>query len=542
MTESTRENREFVELVLRCLDGLGGPEELDALEEQLRSDAEKVKLYNDLCLQSQLLEDDAAPSPPMVCRAETGRRRGAFSAMWRWRCWAVAGALVLGIAAGVTLGWFRDRPDGLDTANRTSPATHDDVFLATLSEVGRDVVWSDDHDMPVNEDQGLGKGWMQLDVGTIEIVFRSGATVRLEGPAMFGIDSCLRGSLEFGNIEVYAPESASDFTVHTSLMDVVDLGTRYSMRVDEDTGRADVSVSEGRVDLHLGNAGRRTRIYSLTGGQSASVSTVGGIIETTGRAIEDDSRLDGLVAHWSFDGIDGQLAEGQRIEDASPNALHGRFLRWKEHNECRAVPGVDSNALDLSDFGAVDLSEHLDRLGALSSFTITAWVRNPKNMIFSISDATDRHRVQFERSGDLLYYGWQNDRHWDAVRAMPNGGWNHNQWYHVAVTVNDQSVTLYRDGQILIGPCSTGVLLGTPVQRPIDLARKNCALIGKADRSRSGIVRQKGWKPSQFLAGEIDDLQIYNRSLKADAIRYLYANPGESFPRISSPPTLPGES
>ena len=336
MTQSNREDRKFVELVIRCLDGLGGPEELKALEEQLRSDVEKVKLYNDLCLQSQLLEDDAVSSPPMVCRAGTGRRRGAFSAMQRWHGWAVAGVLALGIVAGVTLGWFRDRPVGQDTASRTALATHDDVFLATLAEVGRDVVWSDDHEMPLNEGQGLGKGWMRLDSGTIEIAFRSGAVVRLEGPAMFGIDSCLRGSLEFGSIEVYAPESASDFTVNTPVMDVVDLGTRFSMQVDQESSQADVSVSEGRVDLHLGNAGRNTGIYPLLGGQTASIGTGGDILEMPERGVGGDLQPVGLLAHWSFNSIDGQLAEGEIIEDASPNALHGRFLRWKEHDECRS--------------------------------------------------------------------------------------------------------------------------------------------------------------------------------------------------------------
>jgi hypothetical protein len=464
--------------------------------------------------------------------------------MQRWHGWAVAGALVLGIVAGMTLGWFRVRPDRQDTAGRTAPAAYDDMFLAVLAEVGRDVVWSNDHDMPQGEGQGLGKGWMRLDSGTIEIAFRSGAVVRLEGPAMFGIDSCLRGSLEFGSIEVYAPESASDFTVNTPVMDVVDLGTRFSMQVDQESGQADVSVSEGRVDLHLGNAGRNTGIYTLQGGQTASIGTGGDILEMPGRGFEDDLQPVGPLAHWSFNREDGQLADGDLIEDTSDNALHGRILQFSGNarSDIQTTLGVDASALDLSNCGAVDVTEHLDALGSLSSFTIAAWVRNPKNMIFSISNMTDEHRIQFERSGNLLYYGWQNGQHWDAVRAVPDGGWNHNQWYHVAVTVDDQSVTLYRDGQTLIGPCSTGVLLGTPVQRPIDLARKNCALIGKADRSQSDIVRQKGWKPEQFLRGEIDDLQIYSRSLNADAIRHLYANPGESFPRISSPPTLPGES
>jgi hypothetical protein len=182
---------------------------------------------------------------------------------------------------------------------------------------------------------------------------------------------------------------------------------------------------------------------------------------------------------------------------------------------------------------AVDVGEHLDTFGELSSFTIVAWVRNPGNMIFSISDATFRRRIQFERYGSHLYYGWQNEHSWDAVRTVVDGGWAQDQWYHVAVTVDDRNVTLYRDGRVLIGPRSRGVLLGTPVQRPIDLAVKSRALIGKVDLT-SGTKRP-GQPLDQFFDGEIDDMEIYSRALDAEAIRYLHTHPGETCPATTHP-------
>ncbi len=490
----------------------------------------------------QTLEDDADSDSHTIDSGDVDKlsaagnldRRGGPLSARRVQGWAVAATLAIGILAGVSLAWFRPRSD---VAGRPAPTTSDE-FIATLTDVGDDVVWSKGHDLPRGPGQGLKKGWMRLESGTIDIAFRSGATVRLDGPAMFGIDSCLRSSLEYGKIEVHAPESASDFTVNTHAMDVVDLGTRFAMRVDEDSGQSDVSVSEGRVDLHLGNAGRNTRIYPLIERQSVSVNTAGDLFDMQGIKIDGNSQPVGLLAHWSFNQSDGQLADGDLIEDTSPVAMHGRIVQFQgsAKNKIRTVPGIDANALDLSNHGAVDLSEHLDTLGALSSFTIAAWVRNPRNMIFSISNAMDRHRVQFERSGNLLYYGWQNDRQWDAVRAVVDGGWQKDKWYHVAVTIDDRNVTLYRDSQTLIGPRSTGVLLGTPVQRPIDLAQKTCALIGKADRSQSDSLREKGWAPQQFFDGEIDDLQIYDWALDADSIRYLHTHPGESLPATSHLP------
>ena len=59
--------------------------------------------------------------------------------------------------------------------------------------------------------------------------------------------------------------------------------------------------------------------------------------------------------------------------------LHGRVLPFPDDsmNEIQSVTGVDGRALDLSNRGAVELSEHVDTLGVLSDFTIAAWVRNP---------------------------------------------------------------------------------------------------------------------------------------------------------------------
>jgi len=110
------------------------------------------------------------------------------------------------------------------------------------------------------------------------------------------------------------------------------------------------------------------------------------------------------------------------------------------------------------------------------------------------------------------------------------------QWYHVAVTVDDRNVTLYRDGQVLIGPRSRGVLLGTPVQRPIDLAVKNRAFIGKVELTNTSNDYALGQPREQFFDGDIDDLQIYDRALDADAIRYLHTHPGQTCPATTHSP------
>lgn len=535
--KKSNDDPEFVELVLRCLDGDADLDDRKSLEHQLRSDEKTVRRYNDLCLQVHLLEDNEALGSSEARDAagnfvaETAEQRRAPRRKRRLQGSITLAALLLGAVLGATLSWNRVREMDERLAVGSAQSTISDAFLATLADISNDVEWSPDHDMPRDRGAGLNKGWIRLDTGEVEIVFRSGASVRLKGPAMFGVDSCLRATLEYGDIKVYAPESATSFTVNTSAMEVVDFGTRFSMRVDSDSGHADVAVSEGQVDLHIGNAGLNTAIHSLKEGQSASVGTSGEILEMRGLFDDHTGESVGLLARWSFDDVDDSIESGHHIEDASTHGRHGRPLSFLDdsNSAVRSTAGVDGRALDLSNHGAVDLSEHIHQFGSLNDFTIAAWVRNPGNMIFSLSSGMDRHRIQFERHLDCLVYGWQNNGQWDSVRAVVDGGWLQDEWYHVAVAVRNGSVTLYRNGRILLGPRSTGVLLGTPVQRPIDLEQKDRALIGKADRSQSDSLRHPGWIPEQFLDGEIDDVQIYDVALDSSAIADLHANPGETF-------------
>ena len=535
MTNTHQDNQEFIELAMRCLTGFAKEDEHRELESQLKSDSAKVRLYNDLCLHIQLLEDDEGlrPKPTDSDWAATRRANAVGDESPRnrvhgWTALTAAGALVVGVVMGIAATWSHTQFSEPDTAARPASVIHDNAFLAMLVDVEDDVTWSPDHDMPREPGAGLNKGWMRLESGAIDIAFRSGATVHLDGPAMFGIDSCLRATLEYGGIDVYAPDSAAGFTVNTSAMEVVDLGTRFAMTIDMDSGKADVAVSEGQVDLHVGNVGRNASIHSLMQGQSASVGTTGEVLAAPGRSVVNGTGSVGLLGWWSFNDVDNPVSAGDTVVDSSPLGLHGRVMETPDDSteQIQSVAGMSGRALSLPRQGTVDLSEHVATLGSLSDFTIAAWVRNPENMIFSISNAMDRYRVQFERHLDCLVYGWQNDGQWDAVRTVVDGGWKEDQWYHVAVTMRDGSVTLFRDGQTLLGPRSTGVLLGTPVQRPVDLGRKNCVLIGKADRSESASPHA-GWIPEQFLNGEIDDLQIYDRALDAAEIQHLHSHPGE---------------
>jgi hypothetical protein len=516
MTQSNRDNREFVELAIRCLDGLAGPKEFEALDEQLRSDAEKVRLYNDLCLQVHLLEDDADQLPPTAHRAETEQRRDAPSAMRRWQGWTVAAALAIGILAGVSLAWFRQGPD---VAQRPAPTTSDE-FVATLIDVGDDAVWSKNHVLPRRPGEGLEKGWMRLDAGTIEMAFRSGATVRLEGPALFGIDSPLRGFLEYGRAKVHAPDEARNFVVATSAVDVVDLGTRFDVAVDQASRQVEVEVTEGLVDLHLGGDGVQPRIHPMQAGLSVQVDASGRITSIEGEALNPEhGARPSLLAHWMLD----DATESGEVLDASDNKLHGTL---NVNSENVTTSGKAGRAFDLGNDAYVDISKHIEALTETSSFTFSAWIYDSYDMIFSLSDGTPQDRVQFELHPGQMIYGWRQGDEFDDIRArVPS--WEKGRWYHVAVSVSGTTVTIYRDGHA-VATRSTGSKINSRTMVLSDVDHPTHAYIGFLIKNHNG--------EPQYLRGKIDDVQFYRRGLDERAIRYLYEHPGETYREASANP------
>lgn len=445
---------------------------------------------------------DAFPGtlPSPATRREPSARGGPLR---RRSSWIALATLFAGVAVGVVL----DRGLVRRAANGVAIQSREQAPVATLTSVGPDVRWGGAAGDAMAVGTELNKGWIHLAAGTVELTFRSGATVRLDGPALFAIDSPLRGFLSYGNVRVHAPESARDFAVGTASMEVVDLGTEFDLSVDQQSGSAEIGVREGLVDLHLANTGGANRIQSLAAGESAAVDPSGRLT-----AIQGGKREPLLLAHWPLD----DDAETPLVQDASPNQRHGKLNR-PTHERTRA--GRIGRALALGTDGFVDFSPHLAALTGAKAFTLAAWVRNADNIVFSTSDGTARERVQFELYGPWLYYGWQQGNAFDRISAGVSG-WERDRWYHVAVSVSGGNVTIYRDGRALMEPKRTGGVLNTRALAPCDLKNPSVAFLGRVPSNH--VQRQ------QFLGGDLDDVQLYGRALDEVAIRYLFEHPGET--------------
>ena len=113
-----------------------------------------------------------------------------------------------------------------------------------------------------------------LQKGLIEIVFDGSAKVLLEGPAAFQLKSPGRMSLNAGRLFATVTDDAKGFTVDTPNSRVIDLGTEFGVRVEND-GTSDLHMFKGMAELAPSSGTRDKRILTVTAGQARRVGSSG---------------------------------------------------------------------------------------------------------------------------------------------------------------------------------------------------------------------------------------------------------------------------
>jgi len=492
----------WTSIIQRHLDGLTTSEEAEDLSTQIVTSPEIREQYLKAAQLHAALTNEflAQEHLEKSTRRNTPSQKKAVSIHLS----ATVGIAALLMISLLAFFWPKDREN----------EGHSDEWgtsIAKIEFLSEDALFEGDQELTTGS--SLEKGWLQLAAGSARLKFRSGAIVTLEGPAAFGIDSPMRSYLEYGKVEVYAPESARDFVVATESLRVVDLGTRFEVTVDLDSQESNISVLEGLVDLHLGSPGTTRKIRPLEAGYHARVNAFGEIIEFTQTSDRTRKEAARLTGHWPLNSIDS----GSSVSDSGPLKLHGS-LASKERP--KIIKGIIGNALKFSTGDSVDLSEHLPAISQLDSFTFSTWVCDPKAplaMVFSLSGPSEQHRIQLFLSPAYVRYGWQDGAHFDSISGRIDG-WKPDQWYHVAVTVKAGVARLYRNGR-LIGLGSAGSKIGTPVLSPSLVKNPSYLLLGRLEDGHQGEK-----VTSQNFAGKLDDVRIYAGALRQNAIRDLYQN------------------
>ena len=238
MNEMTDNERvELNELISALLDGRATAAEHARLEEMLAGSDEARRFYvRSMAMSASLYEHSGEmqserPEPANVIRVAG------------WSRWAAPLAAAAAVLFGIWIARF--------FLGQNQPVTPDEQpdSVAHLSG-SKDCQWVGT--APVAGDEFASGRRLELVSGFAELTFDSGAQITLTGPATLDLRSAWEAELQRGTLKANVPPEAIGFRVMNAAVEVVDLGTEFSMTAEEG-GAAEVFVLKGAVEVQPRN-------------------------------------------------------------------------------------------------------------------------------------------------------------------------------------------------------------------------------------------------------------------------------------------------
>ncbi|MCK4998287.1 MAG: LamG domain-containing protein, partial [Anaerohalosphaera sp.] len=193
------------------------------------------------------------------------------------------------------------------------------------------------------------------------------------------------------------------------------------------------------------------------------------------------------VAHWPLDETYEDIRENGF--DAVPNG-----------NPVFVTGTIGSHAVDLDGDDYLDCGN--DQLFDLkNSGTISTWIKTDR-LSYSWASIAGKGRWTWRlcRNATANTAAFHIDTVNGAFAANGTLGIIDGQWHHVVGTYDDNSLSLYVDGQLDVSVPASGAI--TPTADPVWIG-------GRSDAER-------------FWEGSIDDVRIFNYALTAATIEALY--------------------
>ena len=523
---------EVLELNTLCnalVDGMITDAERSRLASLLLASEEARRFYvRSLALSSSLMQyagEMQADAPDIL----PGRSRVVRPAAWIWSLGSLAAAAAIVLA--FWLGWTRERlPGPAGGAEIADAAPENDENVARLSGA-KDCHWSGPVIRPGEE---LHRGQqIKLDSGFAEITFDCGAQVTLEGPATLDLESAWEAVLQRGRLKASVPAEAVGFRVSNPSVNVVDLGTEFSMVADEG-GATEVFVLKGSVETTGRDAsGNEQRPVVLREKQARRFARAGASevhdreakIEKFTRkvALERMTRPANYV-HWSFDEITGDRAAASipgfeaKLETFAPSGLaeaHGdghlqRALKLDGRLFARAAfPGIHERAARTvafwvnvpGDASLPDADAMLAwPLGGAGRSVVIAWNRNPTQGVLGA--------VRTEAGRNSIV----------GSTALRDG-----HWHHLAIVFSPKSKgdkVEKGDGPLQLRQYVDGRLEATSFKHSAKRAKGVEAQIASTDDAL-WIGRAVDDSSGARFRGGLDELFIADAALTPQEIRHL---------------------
>lgn len=516
MNLSDREILELNELCGALLDGRATEEQRRRLEALLRDSEAARRCYVRATGQAASLHAYAAEmhadAPARPGRRETSRRLPAW-----------VGRFALPLAALLAVGLFLALRGPPPAGGRADGAAG---VVARLTGT-KDAVWAA-RGGPLTPGALLHRGQrLELESGYAEVTFDSGARVVLEGATALDVVSAWEAALRRGTLKADVPPEAVGFRIANRFVDVIDLGTEFTVLADSDRG-AEVLVNRGAVEAAPRDGGDDGSILLREReGRRFDAEGVSDVADHARKLalFPDPLPLDRFapgirLAHWTFDEAQGpargegalasgggmQLLGSPAAEDGSSrtDGRRGRALQFDGRRYAKAaVPGLSGS----------------------QARTVAFWVRVPEDAP-PVDAWMAAWGTQLPKLGRRpVHIGWNRRPGEGALGALRTDfGGGHalgttslrdGQWHHVAVCFAagedpraPVEVKQYVDGRLESSTIVPGVL--SPREGTGDAALPDLLWLGY----RLTGNRQEG---RRFL-GQIDELFVADRALQPHEI------------------------
>ena len=353
---------------------------------------------------------------------------------------------------------------------------------------------------------------LEIERGTAEVTFKSGARIVIEGPALVELSSVNGAVLEYGKVVAHVPEEASGFRLSTNWAEVVDLGTSFGAAADRDSRFVTVEVFDGVVELQRDSYDAPLRMVAgerVTLGE-AGADEIGKEVVFARFAPGSPHQPPRPIALYTFEGeaidISGNGNDASRIANVD-------FVAGYEGSAARFQGRTDSY-IDIPVNASAD---------AMPSMTWGAWVRPTEigevhreilstdnggfDRVLTIDSRNGPTQLQ---SGDMRYAAFSGT----GKGVLPSSASlpSIHEWTFVAAVYlhHSRTVTLYVEDSKLNG--GRGGLVK-------DVARQTS--IGPSGSFvRIGMHAHDAEEP---FAGEIDNVFVFNTALSGTQIEAIRA-------------------
>jgi ferric-dicitrate binding protein FerR (iron transport regulator) len=520
MNFSDQDRLDLNELCNALVDGIITDAQRARLEHWLATSEEARRFYVRAMTLSASLIDYASEMQSEAPDAPMEKARIIRPAAWLWTLGSLAAAAAIVLA--FWLGGAEQRKD----ADEIASATQDSEESIARISGAKESRWSGTA-LKTGEELHRGQR-IELESGFAEITFDCGAQVTLEGPASLDLRSAWEAVLNRGTLKASVPAEAIGFRVSNASVNVVDLGTEFSMVADEH-GATEVFVLKGAVEAAARDAsGKESHPVVLREKQArrfarAGASEVGDREAKLARFMRkialERSTLATNYVHWSFDETTGNLA------GASVPGCEARFEAADDSIAAAHATGYRQGGLRLG--GQHFAKAAFPGIRQRTARTATFWVNIAADA--PLPDAGTVLAWPVGGAGRGIEIGWNRNPNQGPLGALrTETGRGHvvgstslrdGRWHHVAVVFSPKpksdaamQVRQYVDGR-----------LESPSDRHLPKRGKGSkgeSLANAADEFL-WIGRGLGGKASDQFRGEIDELFLADAALTPQEIRHL---------------------